>query len=111
MNKGNILLRVRSSTGRGGGRADASLPFLDGDTASLASLRLPSACRALAPKCNHYSFTAPYLEGRIAKSFCPNSTGVPFSMKMCTTSPATSEGISFISFIASTMQRTVFSFT
>ena len=38
------------------------------------------------------------------KSFCPNSTGLPFSARISTMVPATSASISFISFIASTMQ-------
>src|SRR5690349_1563401 len=45
--------------------------------------------------------------GRMAKSFSPYSTGWPFSTRMLTTSPATSDSISFISFIASMMQITL----
>src|SRR3989442_9884031 len=41
----------RSPTGRGGGRASASLPLLDDVTTSPASRRLASARPALAPKC------------------------------------------------------------
>ena len=41
---------------------------------------------------------------RMPKSGSPYSTGLPFSTKICTTSPATSDSISFINFIASMMR-------
>ena len=44
--------------------------------------------------------------GRIVKSGSPYWTGWPFSRWTLTTSPASSASISFISFIASMMQRT-----
>src|SRR5262249_10220171 len=44
--------------------------------------------------------------GRIWKSGSPNSTGWPFSASTATTVPSTSDSISFISFIASTIQST-----
>jgi hypothetical protein len=47
---------------------------------------------------------AKHQAGRIAKSFSPNSTGWPFFGKTSTIVPATSASISFISFIASTIQ-------
>src|SRR5436190_22393474 len=43
---------------------------------------------------------------RMAKSFSPYSTGWPFSTRILTISPATSDSISFISFIASMMHTT-----
>jgi hypothetical protein len=49
----------RSPEGRGGGRASASLPLLDDDTASPASRRLASARPALAPKWTCYYVTDP----------------------------------------------------
>src|SRR5207244_2831954 len=45
--------------------------------------------------------------GRMAKSLSPYSTGWPFSTRILTTSPAISDSISFMSFIASIMQTTV----
>jgi hypothetical protein len=39
------------------------------------------------------------------KSACPNSTGWPFSTRISVTFPGSSASISFISFIASMMQR------
>src|SRR5208337_3219142 len=42
--------------------------------------------------------------GRMPKSGSPYSTGWPFSTNTLTTSPATSDSISFINFIASMMQ-------
>src|SRR5580700_10825528 len=44
--------------------------------------------------------------GRMPKSASPYSTGCPFSTKMRTTSPATSDSISFINFMASMMHST-----
>jgi len=49
----------RSPTGRGGGRASASLPLLFDVPASPASRRLASARPALAPKCNLYLLPGP----------------------------------------------------
>src|SRR5580693_3851547 len=49
--------------------------------------------------------------GRMPKSASPYSTGWPFSTKMRTTSPATSDSISFINFMASMMQSTCCSAT
>jgi hypothetical protein len=43
-------------------------------------------------------------EGLMRISTWPNSTGVPFSTRISTTSPLTSDSSSFISFIASRMQ-------
>ncbi len=40
------------------------------------------------------------------KSFSPNSTGVAFWTKISATFPSTSDSISFMSFMASTMQST-----
>ena len=40
----------------------------------------------------------------ITTSGCPNSTGWPFSAKTCFTTPALSDSISFMSFMASMMQ-------
>src|SRR5438128_6158717 len=45
--------------------------------------------------------------GRMAKSFSPYSTGWPSSTRTLTTSPATSDSISFINFMASIMQTTL----
>src|SRR5215469_12541214 len=44
--------------------------------------------------------------GRIANNSCPYSIGWPFLTRHFTISPPTSASISFISFIASTMQST-----
>jgi hypothetical protein len=45
-------------------------------------------------------------DGRMANKLCPYSTGCPFSMYARTISPATSDSISFISFMASMMHNT-----
>src|SRR2546427_7610651 len=43
---------------------------------------------------------------RIANNSCPYSIGCPFATSFFTISPATSDSISFISFMASTMHNT-----
>src|SRR5262245_39316491 len=53
-------------------------------------------------KCLHRSY-----RGRMAKSFSPYSTGWPFSTSMLTISPARSDSISFMSFMASMMHTTL----
>src|SRR5207249_1020284 len=49
--------------------------------------------------------------GRIWNSGSPNSTACPFSASTATTTPSTSDSISFMSFIASTMHSTCPFFT
>src|SRR5215468_2915184 len=44
--------------------------------------------------------------GRMANNSCPYSIGWPFETNFFTTSPATSDSISFINFMASTIQST-----
>jgi len=54
---------------------------------------------------NTASGPRPSQAGSMRKSACPNSTGWPFSTRISVTFPGSSASISFISFIASMMQR------
>src|SRR6058998_968210 len=66
--------------------------------------------RDLAAVGNEDLLKHPYSSGRapgsIRKSGSPYSTGLAFSARIFTTRPSVSDSISFISFMASTMQRT-----
>src|SRR5262245_65361833 len=55
---------------------------------------------------SEHGFLGGDYRGRMARSFSPYSTGWPFSTNMLTISPATSDSISFMSFIASIMHTT-----
>ena len=51
----------------------------------------------------HFRFAESYFLGRMANNSCPYSIGWPLETSFSTTSPATSDSISFMSFIASTV--------
>src|SRR5207253_775225 len=97
-----LSLRLRSGQECGClARTGAAHPALNDPAECCPSDKKRHAWRALSLAINLAHFRC-----RMANSSCPYSIGCPLATSLFTTSPATSDSISFISFMASTMHNT-----